>query len=135
MKKSDLISIPDFIVHAVLNDLKKEEQQNELMVCVFNFVVNRPNKIIKDPFVNTWFEKFKKYHQRRLVNIKNGKKGGAPKGNQNAKKKIVDLEKDFGMEIIKTDLDLMLEEYNKKSEERIKNLKNENNNRKSGIYK
>ena len=81
--------LPKAFIESYLEDLDQNEKL-EMMSIIFNWFLNDEIPVIENKVCKILFNNLHYFLQTSKKNYENGEKGGAPKGNQNAKKKTTE---------------------------------------------
>jgi hypothetical protein len=85
MKKERMLLLPKSFIQSYTNDLETDEKL-EIMSAIFNWYLENESKKIESKLVKILFDNVLPILETHKENYTNGRKGGAPEGNQNAKK-------------------------------------------------
>ena len=85
MEKQRMLLLPKSFVESYLQDLDNEDRL-EIISVIFNWYIGIETESIKSKLVKVLFNNLLPILEGHKVNYLNGSKGGAPKGNSNAKK-------------------------------------------------
>jgi len=85
MEKKRMLLLPQSFIESYLQDLTDLERL-EIMSLIFNWYLNEPLPTIKNKLVKVLFDNLLPILEGHKSSYTNGAKGGAPKGNTNAKK-------------------------------------------------
>ena len=80
-----MLLLPKSFIQSYTNDLDTDEKL-EIMSAIFNWYLDNEPLNIKSKIVKILFDNVLPILETHKENYKNGKDGGAPKGNQNARK-------------------------------------------------
>lgn len=81
--------LPKAFIESYLEDLDQNEKL-EMISIIFNWFLNDEIPVIENKVCKVLFNNLYYFLQTSKKNYENGEKGGAPKGNQNAKKKTTE---------------------------------------------
>jgi hypothetical protein len=85
MEKQRMLLLPKSFIESYLQDLDNEDRL-EIMSVIFNWYIGIEPVSIKSKLVKVLFNNLLPILEGHKLNYQNGLKGGAPKGNNNAKK-------------------------------------------------
>ena len=85
MEKQRMLLLPKSFIESYLQDLDNEDRL-EIMSVIFNWYIGIEPLSIKSKLVKVLFNNLLPILEGHKSNYVNGSKGGAPKGNNNAKK-------------------------------------------------
>jgi hypothetical protein len=88
MEKQRMLLLPKSFIESYLQDLDDEDKQ-EIMFVIFNWFLEIELQPIKSKLVKVLFNNLLPILEGHKANYVNGSKGGAPKGNNNAKKTTI----------------------------------------------